>query len=180
HTRKPEIRHFPDRTIFWNPGDAFTATDLLEPGPKEVRNPNIVLAFRRIGLSENAGSGLRDVCNNWQQLGHVLPIIDNGKAGKTFQLTLLNDTQQVTEQVTEQVRRLLTVLHGETAATMEIMTWLELRHRPTFLYSYLNPAIENGLIEMTIPDKPRSSNQKYRLTPKGRKLIRELSDAGSD
>jgi len=28
-----------------------------------------------------------------------------------------------------------------------------------------------GLIEMTIPDKPRSSKQKYRLTEKGRKAI---------
>jgi ATP-dependent DNA helicase RecG len=32
HTRKPEIRHFADRTIFWNPGDAFAKGNLLERG----------------------------------------------------------------------------------------------------------------------------------------------------
>jgi len=89
HSRKGEIRHYTDQTVFWNPGDAFdTGADLLEPGAKEVRNPQIVTAFRRIGFSENAGWGLRDICRNWQQLGHVLPKITNDKARKIFELTL--------------------------------------------------------------------------------------------
>src|SRR5262249_17885082 len=66
HTRKAEMRTYQDQTVFWNPGDAFaTVADLLEPGEKEVRNPRIVSAFRRIGLSEHAGWGLRDVFRNW-------------------------------------------------------------------------------------------------------------------
>ncbi len=89
HTRKPEIRHYTDQTVFWNPGDAFAAgVDLLEPGEKEVRNPRIVTAFRRIGLSENAGWGLRDVYKNWQQLGNVPPQINNNKNRKSFELIL--------------------------------------------------------------------------------------------
>ncbi len=89
HSRKPEIRHFADQTVFWNPGDAFAnAADLLEPGQKEVRNPRVVTAFRRIGLSENAGWGLRDIHRNWQQLGYVLPDIANDKGRKSFELTL--------------------------------------------------------------------------------------------
>lgn len=100
HTRKPEIRHFSDRTTFWNPGDAFAMlTDLLEPGEKEIRNPRIVTAFRRVGLSENAGWGLRDVFTNWQDLGNVPPVIENDKAAKTFQLTLLNEQLLSEEQI---------------------------------------------------------------------------------
>lgn len=100
HSRKPEIRHFADRTIFWNPGDAFaTLADLLEPGEKEVRNPRIVAAFRRIGLSENAGWGLRDVFTNWQQLGNVPPIICNDKVAKTFGITLLKEILLSEEQI---------------------------------------------------------------------------------
>lgn len=100
HTRKPEISHFTDRTIFWNPGDAFAAdVDLLEPGAKEVRNPGIVGAFRRIGLSENSGWGLRDVFTNWQQLGNVPPQISNDKAKKTFQLILLKEQLLSDEQI---------------------------------------------------------------------------------
>ena len=48
-----------------------------------------------------------------------------------------------------------------------MMSLLDLKHRPTFLYSYLQPSIELGLIEMTIPDKPKSSKQRYRLSEKG-------------
>ena len=89
HSRKGEIRHYTDQTVFWNPGDAFaTDADLLEPGEKEARNPRIVTAFRRIGLSENAGWGLRDVFRSWQQLGHVPPTIANIKGRKCFELIL--------------------------------------------------------------------------------------------
>ena len=89
HSRRPEIRHYTDQTVFWNPGDAFATTaDLLEPGEKEVRNPRIVTAFRRIGLSENAGWGLRDVFRNWQQLGYIPPYIKNDKSRKAFGLVL--------------------------------------------------------------------------------------------
>ena len=89
HSRKAVIRYYADQTIFWNPGDAFaTDADLLEPGEREVRNPRIVLAFRRIGLSEHAGWGLRDVFRNWQQLGNVPPRIRNDRRRKSFELTL--------------------------------------------------------------------------------------------
>ena len=90
--RKAEVRHYADQTVFWNPGDAFTAAaDLLEPGEKEVRNSRIVTAFRRIGLSENAGWGLRDIFRNWQQLGNVPPRITNDKGRKCFELVLLKE-----------------------------------------------------------------------------------------
>lgn len=73
-------------------------------------------------------------------------------------------TEQATEQVTEQVERLLNVLGKETLSTKELMGRLGLKHRPTFRNNYLLPAIELGLIEMTIPDKPNSSKQKYRIS----------------
>ena len=98
HSRKAEIRYYTDQTVFWNPGDAFAiGVDLLEPGEKEVRNPRIVTAFRRIGLSENAGWGLRDVFRNWQQLGNVPPRITNDKGRKSFELVLLKE-EMISEQ----------------------------------------------------------------------------------
>ena len=92
HGRKASIRFFRDRTLFWNPGDAFaTADELLDPTEKEVRNPSIVAAFRRIGLSEQAGTGVRAIFRNWQRLGHVPPVIDNDKEKKSFTLHLVHE-----------------------------------------------------------------------------------------
>ena len=92
HGRKASIRFFRDRTGFWNPGDAFATTDeLLDPTEKEVRNPAIVAAFRRIGLSEQAGTGVRAIFLGWQRLGYVPPVINNDKARKNFELLLLRE-----------------------------------------------------------------------------------------
>ena len=100
HTRNPLIQFFFDRTIFRNPGDAFASTEqLLEPTVKEVRNPSVVAAFRRIGLSDQAGTGVRSIFSNWQSLGNVPPVLDSNKVEKSFQLTLLKEPLLSEEQL---------------------------------------------------------------------------------
>jgi hypothetical protein len=46
----------------------------------------------------------------------------------------------------------------------EIQQALGLRDRKSFRERYLKPALQAGLIEMTLPDKPNSRLQKYRLS----------------
>ncbi|MFO7598231.1 MAG: cell filamentation protein Fic, partial [Candidatus Desulfacyla sp.] len=48
--------------------------------------------------------------------------------------------------------------------------------RKSFRERYLKPALTDGLIEMTIPDKPNSRLQKYRLTDKGRQWLMQHGD----
>lgn len=43
----------------------------------------------------------------------------------------------------------------------EMMKFLGIKHRTTFRSDYLNPLLDEGKIAMTIPDKPRSKNQKF-------------------
>ncbi len=99
HTRKASIKNFRDQVVFWNPGDAFANTEqLLDPTEKEIRNPAVVAAFRRIGLSDQAGSGVRSIFANWQRLGHVPPEIHNHKADKAFELRLRREPLVSDEQ----------------------------------------------------------------------------------
>ena len=72
------------------------------------------------------------------------------------------DGDQVTDQDKSPVDRLLSVLGNDMLSATEIMERLGLSHRPTFRKNYLNPALEQNLIERTIPDRPNSKNQKYR------------------
>ncbi|AFJ43644.1 Fic family protein [Francisella orientalis] len=69
---------------------------------------------------------------------------------------------QVTQHVTPQVKELLKVLGTWELSRQEIQDKLGLKDRKSFAERYLNPALEQGLIEMTIPDKPKSRLQKYR------------------
>lgn len=68
--------------------------------------------------------------------------------------------------VREQVERLMMALVNETLSAKELLVRLGLKHRPTFSDNYLRPALELGLIEMTVPDKPNSNKQKYRAVIK--------------
>lgn len=80
------------------------------------------------------------------------------------------ETHQVAHQVTHQVEILLPALVGEMSRS-ELMRIMALKDRVNFKRIYLDPALADGLIEMTIPNKPNSRLQKYRLTEKGRKFL---------
>ncbi|MDR1588740.1 MAG: Fic family protein [Oscillospiraceae bacterium] len=84
-----------------------------------------------------------------------------------FMLIALNDTidgytDQDSDQVTDQVNRLLDIIGTSALSAAELMSLLDLKHRPTFRQNYLHPALDAGLIEMTLPDAPNSRNQRYR------------------
>ena len=78
-----------------------------------------------------------------------------------------------TPQVTPQVKELLKVFEG-LHNREEIQNRLELADRKYFRVNYLNPAIEQGFVALTIPDKPTSSKQQYYLTDKGKEFLKTL------
>ncbi|MCW2109454.1 RNA-binding domain-containing protein [Bradyrhizobium elkanii] len=298
-TRVPVIRFFRDQTEFFNPGDAFASREqLLDPGDKEVRNPSIVNAFRRIGLSDQGGTGVRAIFDGWRKLGYLPPEIENHRAEKSFRLRLCKvkliteaqllaqaslgarlseheaavfafllrsgqvdvadikaltgltgaqaldlaqrltvqvlteplgeaahawrlvphlrtrfaaeaadttedqptgaetvvagATDQVTEQVTPEQAGLARSLDRLTEvqwhivdfadvprSLAELMTHAGYSQRPHFVAAHMKPLLAGGVLRPTIPDKPRSSQQRYVLTDAGiqLKLLREQTAA---
>jgi len=79
-------------------------------------------------------------------------------------------TGEVTGEVAGEVIRLLTAMKDEMSRG-EMQEALHLRHEDHFREAYLVPALKAGLIEMTIPDKPRSSKQRYRTTAAGLEVL---------
>ena len=92
-----------------------------------------------------------------------------------FMLTMMRDailtaTPQVSPQVSPQVMRLLKTING-TMTRSQIQNALGLKDRKSFRTRYLLPALEAGFISMTIPDKPNSRSQEYRLTESGMAVV---------
>jgi len=67
------------------------------------------------------------------------------------------------------------VLGDKPLLALGLMAKLNLSHRATFRKNYLYPALERGLLERTIPDKPNSKNQKYRKVER-----RDENDGGGE
>lgn len=65
-------------------------------------------------------------------------------------------------EVSEYVKRMLAVMEYDVPYTSNsIMEALGLKSKETLRNNYINPAMELGLIKMTLPDKPNSRNQRY-------------------
>lgn len=65
-------------------------------------------------------------------------------------------------QISSYVKKLLDVMEFDVPyTTEEILKKLNLKSRETLRKNYLNPAIEMNLVQMTVPDKPTSRNQRY-------------------
>ena len=73
---------------------------------------------------------------------------------------------------TDQVFALMKVLGNKELSVKEIMECLGLNHRPTFRTNYLHPALNEGYVTPLYPEQPSHPKQKYRLTDKGKSLLK--------
>lgn len=75
---------------------------------------------------------------------------------------LISSTQKEITHINAYVNKLLNVMdYNIPMSSNEIMEKLGLKSKESFRENYLNPALENGIIKMTLPDKPTSKNQMY-------------------
>jgi ATP-dependent DNA helicase RecG len=176
-----KVAIFDDMLEITSPGSLpdSIAPEALGTGRSEIRNRVLAPIFKDLGLIEAWGTGIQRIRREVEDHGNVRLVFQ--EVGNAFQVQFVktNVTAQVTREVTTEVAmevttevspdvRLASVLDGEMSRR-QLMVRLGLRNEEHFRKVYLIPALESGLIERTIPDKPRSSKQKYRLTEKGRR-----------
>ena len=73
---------------------------------------------------------------------------------------------------TDQVCALVKILEDRELSVKELMEELGLNHRPTFRPNYLHPALNEGFVVPIYPEQPSHPKQKYRLTDKGKDLLK--------
>lgn len=83
-------------------------------------------------------------------------------------------SKSVSKSVSKPVSKSIEIIDFLTLAKSrdEILIHVGLTNHSKNYKTYLVPLIESGIVEMTFPEKKRSQNQKYRLTEKGRKLLK--------
>lgn len=82
-------------------------------------------------------------------------------------------TGQATGQAETWVLKVLQACANAELTRSQIQEITGIKHRETFQNNYLNPLLADGLIERTIPDKPTSPKQRYRITSLGLLQIKQ-------
>jgi ATP-dependent DNA helicase RecG len=169
-----QVHLFQDRLEIGNPGGLVGGLTLANLGTRSIpRNPLIFGMMQRMNLVEKVGSGFKRIYNLCDKQPCPRPEIDADE--DWFRIIFRRPKSGAvtqSDQVTPQVEALLRAISGEITRT-ELQAELNLSDRENFRLAYLKPALEANLIKRTIPDKPNSPLQKYRLTKKGEKAIKQ-------
>ena len=164
------IRIYTNRVEFFNAGSyPIPVEQLGKQLYSNPRNPIIAKFFRLVHLAETVGYGI-DTMRNWKNLtGNEMTIAsDISTSIVTFYLT--NDREGVREGVNSNMMKVLKFCR-EPKSRREILEHLGVIYHSKNFKIHINPLIEQGYLELTIPDVPNNRNQKLRLTDKGRQLI---------
>src|SRR5690554_474311 len=177
---------FRDRIEIISPGHLpdNISTEEIKQGKTKRRNPVLSEHAAHLLPFRGLGSGIHRALEAWPYIE-----LQDHKNGNEFKAVITRPERevhviapvgigsgdpvtgqvagQVTGQVAQEVISLLDCMNDEMTRA-QIMDALNLAGRDNFRNLYLIPALETGLIEMTIPDKPNSRLQKYRLTHLGK------------
>ena len=183
-----QVMLFANRFEVSNPGSfphELTVEQLYVTHRSIPANPLIAEAMYLRGTIERMGTGTEEMTKQCLENGLGKPefipeygfqtVIKriNAQFEDYNQNNIHKDTI-VNAQVNTQVNNLLFYLDLDEKTTLEITTLLKLKDRISVMRNYIQPALKLELIEMTIPDKPNSRLQKYRLTAKGLELKNTL------
>lgn len=160
-----QILMFEDRMEIHNPGGIYgrLRTDQLGKMQPDTRNPVLAAALEVLGITENRYSGIPTIRRAFAEYGMREPEFSS-KRGH-FAVIFHKETQ---------TRRMANMLQDNSAniydllafcrtprTRKEICDYLGLSSMSYAIQIYIMPLVEQGLIKLTIPDKPKSPKQLY-------------------
>ena len=188
--REPiEVRISPEEIVVVNyPGpDRAVRLDQLRKGkavPRRYRNRRIGDFLKELEITEGRSTGIPKILRAMKKNGSPPPQFEFDDEHSYFLLRLPVHSKerlaakpeaeaagQVTGEVTGEVKKLLEALYSKPLTRAEAQAALNLQSQANFRDRYLLPALGWELIERTIPDKPNSRLQKYRLTARGKAAL---------
>ena len=189
-----QIRVYDDRIIISNTCRlplGWTVKNLLGKHISIPYNPDIANAFFRAGFIESWGRGIEKVLATCKEYGCPTPqwVFDGSVLSMTMKykkaesesedkndrLDKISDQDTVMDEIVRDVSQMLLSVAKSGQGELGIVTLMETAKKTSkrqYRRDILVPALESGLIERTIPDKPTSRYQKYRLTDNALKILK--------
>ena len=162
HTENEPIRLtiFDDRIEISNPGGLYGRLSLDELGKvhSDIRNPFIASILEILEVTENRYSGIPTIYAEMKKAGLMEPKFESVRG--TFKVTLYNSkkTDIINGDFVSKIKA-----YCKTPRTKESLAKFfgyDEKHPAYFINSYVIPLIEQGILAYTIPNKPKSKNQK--------------------
>jgi len=187
-----EIMLFSDRLEIWNPGTlppSLTIKSLSKPHSSQPGNPLIADPLFLTKYIEKAGTGTVDIFDNCRKAGLKLPkfSLEDG----FFILTVWrkhvvgrsdpqpeSSTSSVLVQYQSLEARILVLLKENPLPVSILSKNLGQKKVSGQLKIVLKKLLSDSLIVFTVPDKPNSRLQKYRLTKKGYQFLKKYGKHG--
>ena len=157
---------------------------LLGLHDSQPHNPIIANVLYKSTILESWGRGIKLMVDECRRVGIPEPEFhcDGGFVWVTFHYTrtVAGQDHPSTTQAppkyhpsTTQVASLIAAIGDGTYSVSEMMEKLQLNNRRYFTKEYLKTAVMEGVVEPLYPDSPKHPRQKYRLTEKGKNMLKQ-------
>ena len=158
------IEMYRDRIEIRNPGGLYGYASLDELGKShpETRNPTLANILELLKVTENRYSGIPTMLAEAKKLGIPEPEFQQrrGFFCVTFRNNIFNQENLKKDLSGDKLKETIIEFCREPRTRQELITLSGLS-RYQLMEKYIQPLIEQGIIAYTIPDKPKSKNQKF-------------------
>lgn len=159
HTENDPIRieMYPDRIEVTNPGALYGRLTIDELGrtKADVRNPFLAQALEILETTENRYSGIPTIYAEMKKAGKQEPKFENCRG--FFKVTLY-DSPEVNPELSDEIIRFCK--KPRTKETLAKEFGYDEKRPSYFIKKFVIPLIEEGKLRYTLPDKPKSKNQR--------------------
>ncbi|MBI9082792.1 MAG: putative DNA binding domain-containing protein [Desulfobacterales bacterium] len=194
-TANVQVYIFKDRVEIVSPGGLPAGMTEADLGLKSIpRNPLLFGLLHRMEAVEHIGSGIkriRDLCREYGVAEPRIEVSENwftvsfyrsigrdenqasGENGRLGTISVPSWSQVGPKSVPSDLAVKMMQALTSPKDMLTLMALAGHTNRTRFRKTVLQPLIDANLVELTIPAKPRSSKQRYRLTERGRELLKQ-------
>ena len=156
-----QIDFFTDRVEIHSPGSLYGRMSIEQLGiaKPDLRNPALAVMAETLTTAEHRYSGIPTMRNAMKESGLPEPKFENRR--NEFVVTFYNKEDPEKDALTAEPAQDLLAFCHEPKTRQEIAAFLGVKTVFYAMQHYVQPLITTGKLAMTIPEKPKSRNQKY-------------------